>query len=283
MAFNTYSNISGFVNTVYEDALLVARDTNLATQLVTVYNDRTGMALRKNQEYGTVTINTIGETDDLVGQAFTPSALSTLTPYEYGAQFSLTDQRLESDPFGVRQDAAVELGAGMAESIDVNVFSNFSSLTGGTVGDLGSPMTWAYFYSALSRLRNAKVPLNRVICVMHPYHWNDLAQAVSVASSAANNTPEYVRQQVARSYYVQSMSGVDIFVSANVPLSGATAAYWAMFNPLALAYDERRAPRIEPERDASRRLWELNLSSVYAHGTWRPKWGILGYADATAP
>lgn len=283
--FNTYSNISSFVNTIYEDALLVARDTNLATNLVTVFNDRTGMAVRSLQEYGTATINAIAETDDLVSQVFTPSALATLTPAEYGAQFLLTDQRVESDPFGVRQDAAVELGAAMAESIDVNVFSNFTGLTGGTVGNAGSAITWSYFFAMLARLRAGKVPLNRVSFVCHPYQWSVLAKAASIASTggSVNNTPEYVREQVARSYYVQSISGVDIFVSANVPMSGGTAAYCAMFNPLALAYDERRAPRIEPERDASRRAWELNLSGVYAHGVWRPKWGIQGIFDATAP
>ena len=32
--------------------------------------------------------------------------------------------------------------------------------------------------------------------------------------------------------------------------------------------------RLEPERDASRRGWELNLSTVYAHGVWRPTYGV---------
>ena len=44
----------------------------------------------------------------------------------------------------------------------------------------------------------------------------------------------------------------------------------------ALALDMRRAPRLEPERDASRRGYELNLSAVYAHGVWRPKFGVCG-------
>ena len=48
--FNTYSDISSFVNTVFEDAMFVARDNNLMAQLVTVYNDRQGMAVRKNSE-----------------------------------------------------------------------------------------------------------------------------------------------------------------------------------------------------------------------------------------
>src|SRR5512146_3547689 len=97
MAFNTYSNISDFVNTVWEDSMLVLREQGPMLGLVTQFSDRTGMALRKNAKYGTATINQISESDDLTSQALTPSVESTLTPYEYGAQFFLTDQRLESD------------------------------------------------------------------------------------------------------------------------------------------------------------------------------------------
>lgn len=282
MAFNTYANISSFVNTIYEDALLVARDSSLAPAIVTTFMDQQGMAARKSSEYGTVTINSIGETDDLVGQAFTPSVLSTLTPAEYGAQFPLTDQRVESDPFNIRRDAALELGSGMAESVDTAVFGNFTSLTGGTVGAAGSTMTWAYFNAAVARLRNGKVPMAGLVAVMHPYHWDDLAAAASTASAASTNAPEWLRSELARNYFVAQHSGVTIFVSPYVGLS-STNAYFAVFHPMALALDIRRGFRIEPERDASRRVWELNATEIYAHGVWRPKWGVQGIADATAP
>lgn len=282
MSFNTYANISSYVNTIYEDAMLVARDSSLAPAIVTTFSDRTGMALRKSSEYGTVTINTLGEADDMVGQAFTPSVLATLTPAEYGAQFPITDLRIESDPFEVVRDAALELGGGMAEAIDTAVFSNFTSLTGGTVGASGSAMTWAYFNQAVSVCRVNKVPMAGLVAVMHPYHWDDLAAAASTASTTDTNAPEWLRAELARNYFIARHSGVSIFVSPYVGTS-STDAYFAVFHPLALALDIRRAFRIERERDASRRLWELNATEVYAHGVWRPKWGCQGIADATAP
>lgn len=282
MALNTYANISAYVNTIYEDALLVARDSSLAPSIVTFFGDRSGMAVRDLSGYGTVTVNSIGETDDLVGQAFTPSSLATLTPAEYGAQFPLTDQRLESDPFSIQSDAAMELGGGFAEAVDTNVFSNFTSLTGGTVGTSGSTMTWAYFNAAIARLRNGKVPMIGLVAVMHPYHWNDLASAASVASTSSTNAPEWLRAELARNYFAGRVNGVDIFISPYVGTSG-TDAYFAVFHPMALALDVRRAFRIERERDASRRVIELNATTVYAHGVWRPLWGVQGIADATAP
>lgn len=278
---NPSSDIAAFVQTIYEDAMLVVRENALAANLVTVYRDRSGTAARSNSEYGTATISVIGETDDLTGQAFTPSVLSTLSPGEAGGQFFITDLRVETDPFSVRNDAAMELGMAVADKVDRDILGNISSLTGGTVGASGTAITWGYFNAMLARLVARKAPRPYVF-VCHPYQWDVLARAVSQASAARTNAPEYLMEGVARNYFMQNVSGVDIFVTSNVPLS-STDAYCGMFSRPAIAFDERRAPRLEPERDASRRGWELNMTTVYAHGVWRPKYGIQGLFDATAP
>ena len=63
-----------------------------------------------------------------------------------------------------------------------------------------------------------------------------------------------------------------------------TDAVSAVFAPQAIAFDVRRAYRLEPERDASLRAWELNATMVYAYGLGeRPTWGVKITADATAP
>lgn len=277
---NTYSDISAFVNVVFEDAMFVARDNNLMAQLVTVYSDRQGMALRKNSEYGTATINSIGETDDLTSQAFTPSLLSTLTPAEVGAQFFLTDQRLESDPFAVRSDAANELGFAMAQKIETDLVGNFSSLTGGTIGAAGSAASWGYFYAMLTALRAQNAPAPYAF-VCRPEHWHYMGKAVAPGATVTNSPA--LQNSVVGRFYVGSVSGVDIYTSSNISRDGSDDAVAAMFNPQALALDVRRAPRLEPERDASRRGWELNLSAIYAHGVWRPKFGVKGTFDAATP
>lgn len=79
------------------------------------------------------------------------------------------------------------------------------------------------------------------------------------------------------------MSGVNIYTSMNIPGGGTNTAKGAMFSRPALAVDYRRGVRIEPERDASRRAWELNMSMVYAHGVWRPKFGVQMVFDAALP
>jgi len=120
------------------------------------------------------------------------------------------------------------------------------------------------------------------VAVLHPTHWHQLATTAAVAGTVTN-APNF-QDEVMRRWYVGTAAGVDIFVSNNVPAgSTSTDSYSAMFNPRALAYDLRRDYRLEPERDASARAWELNATMLYAHGVWRPLWGAYILCDAQAP
>lgn len=280
---NTYANISAFVNTIYEGATLILREDLLSPSIVRVYDDRMGLAVRVASEYGTATINTVGEADDLTSQVFSPTASGTLTPAEYGGQFLLTDSRMESDPFGVRADAAAELGAAMAENVDTKVFSNLSSLSGGTVGASGSAISWTYVFNGFSLLRGLKLK-PPYVCVMHPYNWTILARAASVAGSSTNAS-ERLKEQV-NSNYLASVIGNDyLIVQSSLVQTASTdvyAGFWSLRNP-PIALDVRRAPRLEPERDASRRAWELNMSGIFAHGAYKPTKGVHGIFALTTP
>lgn len=282
MAFTMVSDIQSptdYIQKVYEDALFVARDTNLMASLVTNYAGQ-GIAPRVSSEWSATNIVAVNDDDDLTSQAFTPTVLTTLTPSEVGAQYLITDQRLESDPFGVQQAAALELGAAIGTKIETDLVGGFASLTGGTVGVAGSAMTWGRFFAAAAQLRAQKAP-GQAYAVLHPYHWHDLASEAAIAGNM-NNTPEF-GDEVMRNRFVGMAAGVMIFESANIPVDGNDDAVSGVFVSQALALDVRRAPRIERERDASRRADELNLSTVYAHGVWRPKFGVKIIADASVP
>jgi hypothetical protein len=278
---NTEANISAFVNTIFENALLVARDQNVMGGLVTVFNDRSGLAVRQNSQYNGASVSTITESDDLTSQVFTPSSIATLTPAEVGAQYFLTDTRVESSPFAVQQDASMDLGQAVGTNIETALVGDFSSFTGGTIGTAGSIISWSYFYNMVSVLRNKKAPMPYSF-VCHPYQWNVLGKAASVAGSVMNMAQE-LGNDINRTFYVGSVSGVNIFVSANISVDTSDDAYAGMFSRAALALDIRRAPRIEAERDASRRGVELNMSAIYAHGVWRPTFGVQGIFDASTP
>lgn len=280
-SLNPSSDITAFINTVFEAAILVARDNNVMTGLVRGFNDRTGVAVRQNSQYGGATISTIAETDDLTGQAFTPSSIATLTPAEAGGQYFLTDTRRESDPMSVMSDASNDLGMATATKIETDLIGAFSSFTGGTVGAAGSAITWGHLMAMQARLVANKAP-GPYYAVMHPYQWHVLAKAASVAGSQTNAAPSLL-ERVNAQFLVRTVGMMNIFVSSNVAIDASDDAVIGVFSQDALALDVRRQPRLEPERDASRRGWELNMTTLYAKGVWRPTFGIKGTFDASLP
>lgn len=278
---NLTSDISSYIQTVYDDAMFVLRENNLAAQLVKVFTDLSSTATRTGKDYSEASIVTsIGEDDDLVAQKWNPSDGQSLTPGEIGAQFFLTDLRLASDPENLRNDAAMELGMAGATQIDQDVFGNFNALTGGTIGASGSANSWGYFYAMATKMRINKVPKPwYYVCTAAQYH--PLGTALAQGGGALQVTGS-LAESVVGDFYLGRQAGIEIFVSENLETS-SNDAYAAMFNPLAIALDVRRAPRLEPERDASRRGIELNFTSVYAHGIWKPTWGVQAIFSNTAP
>jgi hypothetical protein len=277
-----YADISALLPDIWEAALEYARHETIMMNLVTNFRDRSGLVPRKNSEYAALTAKPVGEDDDLTPDKYTRSLLSTLTPAEIGLQVFLTDSEIESDDASVRANAGRELGAALAEKVETDLLGNFSSLTGGTIGTAGSAMSWGYFFAARSVLRNtrARPPY---MCVMHDYQWHVLAKAASIASTTVrSDAPSWV-DAVMRRWYLGQVANVAIFSSNLISVDTSDDAYAAMFPRQALALDLRRPFRLEPERDASRRGWELNATMVYAHGTWEPAKGVQMILDATTP
>jgi hypothetical protein len=281
MATNTQANIAAYMQTIFDDAMFIARDVVLMPRLVTQFSDTTDESkTRTSSIYGSLTMATLGETDDLASQSFTPAALATLTPSESGGQVFITDKRISSDPFGAQNDASLELGAAMGAKINTDLLDDMANFTGGTVGAAGTVITWGHFFAARTQLKATKAPMP-YRCVLHEYQWHVLAKAVAPAATVTN-APQF-QDEITRQWYAGSVAGVDIFTTSDITIDGSGDAKGGMFSPSALALDGRRAPRIEPERDASRRGWELNETAVYAHGVWRAAFGILLHFDAAVP
>lgn len=279
---NPSTDIDGYIQTIFDDAVFIARESTFMIPLVKDYNDTTDERKpRQRSDYSSAAISTIGETDDLASQAFTPTAGNTITPAEAGGQFFLTDTRISSDPFGVANDAADELGMAMATKINSDLLGNIASLTGGTVGAAGTAITWGHFFATLAQLEVATKKRGPYVCVLHTYQWNVLAKSAAVASTVTN-APEF-QDEVMRRYYVGTVGPVDIFVTTDLTIDANDDASGGMWQRQAMAFDGRRALRLERQRDASRRGIELNMTAVYAHGVWRGDFGIVMTFDASTP
>ena len=281
----TFAQISARVNDIIEDSLAVARMANVLAPTVTNLTAG-GMNPRKLNEYNAVTFATSGEDDDTSAQQFTKDALSTMTPAAYRARVDLTDQRVESDFDGEVANASMELGSAAARAIDVNIAATFTSLTGGTIGLAGTYITWAHITKAYAVLMNQGVPAGSpVFCALHPYQWEVLLRANSVAGSTIAVSPQFQDRQVSAPNFfsIPQFVGITFVISNAISVDASDDAYGAIYVPQSMALDTRKAFNIRPERDESRELTELNASMWYAYGVWRPAFGVAILSDAIVP
>lgn len=281
MAITKKSDLNGLFNNIYERALFVAREMNVMLQLVTIYT-ATGYADRKIGQWAQLTAENVNEGVDYAnGQKFEKTLLATLTPGEVMAQSVLTDVMQETDPDDAVRSCAEELGNAMATKIDTDIVGDFASFSTDVGPGASQTATLAKFGVGASILRNNKV-MNPLYAVLHPYHWHDIW--VELGQPASNKAfLGDTANQALRDFFVGSFLNMTWVVNANIDTDSGDDAVSGVFNPGALAFDSRKAPTMEPERDASLRAWELNMVGGYAHGVRRPTFGVKYTADAAQP
>lgn len=281
MAISTVSSLASLFAAIYEDAIFVAREMNIMTNLVTNYATK-GWMTRYMGIYPELSAVSVAEGVDFAGATeFTKTSQMELTPGEIINQVILTDRRIDTDPDDARRDAAEEMGNAIATKIDtdlVGLFTGFSTEAG---AGAGSSFTLKEMGVAVSLLRNAKVP-NPIVAVLHPYHWHDVWVELGTPAGTQAALGEKMNEAL-RSFFVSNLLGMNIFINANIAVDASDDAISAIFNRGALAFDSRKAPTLEPERDASLRAWELNFTAGYAYGERRDAFGVKLTADATAP
>jgi len=279
---STFGDISSLVAGIYEGTLFTL--TNQARLLPTVrlYQDAVGYAPRTLGEYTPANVRTVAEGEDVTPTAFNKTSLATITPMLRADNYLITDARMSSDPDNVMRDASEQLGGAFADNIDTDIVALFASLTGGTVGTAGNPLTWAMISNA-SAILSARKAMGRVFCVLHPYQWADLvASATSTGHAIANAVNVY--NELDGVYFMSGVVANTTFVvTPAITVDVNDDATGAMYVGSAIGVDMRQGFVLRADRDESRFSTELNASMVYGVGAIRPLLGIKIISDATLP
>lgn len=273
-----YTGISDLLPLIWEGALNYMRFNFVMPRLVTLFNDRTSMVPRKVSLYEeTAVTDNLAEDADLAPTEFDRDLLTTLTPKEIGAQHIISDRRIASDDMNVMVDAASNLGYVLGKKVEQDLLTSIDDFTT-TLGNGAAALTKEDIFNGRAVLEAAGVR-GPYIAVLHPYHYLDIFDAFTDLSAPA---PLDIRNQAQANYYITKMADITVVVSGLISNAG-NAAKSGLFTRDALAFDVRRGLRIEPERDASHRWWELNATMIYAADSWRADHGVTLHYDATAP
>jgi hypothetical protein len=277
----TLSSDNALLQFIEEDALHVLREGTLMTNLVTPFNG-TGYATRKVGVWAQATAQTKAEGVDFANPTKASKTVKAQwTPAVAMAQYLLTDEAVQTDSENdIRSASSRELGFSIAEKIDTDLLGAFSSFTH-SLGSAGSAASIALAGAAMAILRNAKAR-GQIFAVWHPFHWHDLW--IELGQPGANQS--FLGDTANRAmmdYFVMSWNGMMHFSTANISVDSSDDAISGIFTQDALAFDQREAFYVEPDRDASKKATELNGAVGYGYGTLRSESGLALTADATAP
>ena len=281
MAITTVSDLNSLFNTIYEAALFHAREVNMMTPLVRNYN-ATGWMSRQVGIRPLLTAQVVADGVDYANAVeFGKSLKATLTPKEIMTQVILTDREIQTDPDSAAGDAAREMGAAIATKIDKDLLALFDSFTTDKGPGAGVSASISSMAAAISVLRNNLAP-SPIYIVLHPYQWHSIWVALGQPASTQAFLGD-IANQALRDFFVGTWLQATWFVNANITVDGSDDAVGGVFNTNALAFDSRKAPMLERQRDASFRAWELNMSAGYAVGVLRDEFGVGYTSDASEP
>ena len=281
MAISTTAQLNSLYNSIYEDALFVARETTLMVGLVRTFSG-TGYATRTIPVFSQSTAVSVAEGVDYANpQTFSKTSKATLTPGEVMAQYLLTDRMIATDDEdNVRSAAAMELGMSIAEKVDEDLLGKFSSFDT-QIGSAGAALTISKLAAANAILNAGKARGVRH-CVLHPYGWHDIWTELGQPAATYDFLGE-VANQALRDHFVGNWMGMNFYQTSNISIDANDDANGGMFVDWALGFDVREPFSVRPERDESLRATELNAHMGYATAVIRSEWGVYLTHDATQP
>jgi hypothetical protein len=225
--------------------------------------------------YDKVSSTAIAEnTDFTTNSVVDTSATVDVTVSEHAIKFTITDLGNEASRDNIAQASGEGgiVGRMAAEATqrrqdqDISaLFAAFNSSTGSNSGAITSTL----LITAIGQLDIDSIPRNPRVTVLHPFQWRTL---IPVFDEANVYGPQ--GQQIVTSGMVSSnLYGASLFVTANVAtatVSSSTVWAGAVFHPSAVALATKGAmPKMEAERDASLRGFEVVATGVWGEAEYR--------------
>ena len=275
MAATTSSTLDDLFVNIIAQARFTAEEQSLLRNLVTVYNISAdpGMTVQV-PKYPSIAAAALTEGTDMSSTTVSTSSVS-ITAGEVGAQVFLTDiaARGAGNP---ADELGTVLGNAIATKMDKDIIALFDGFST-SLGAAAQEITAADIFKAAATLRANKAPGNYV-AVLHPYQAYQLK--ANLTNTFANPNAGVVQNEVMQRSYIGSLAGVDIYESANITVDANDDAKGAVFAPEAMAVAMVQDFKLEPERDASNRGFELNATAVYGVGELDDAYGVEMFFDS---
>ena len=272
----TTTSLNDLFANIVKEAIYTAQEKSLVRNLVTTYDmSNDPSTTLQVPVYSEPSAAALTEGTDMSATEVT-SSVKTITVAEAGVQAVLTDLMAKSTSRDVAGDLGRVIGEAVAKKMDTDLIALFDGFST-SLGSAGTEITAAYVAQGAATLRANKFTGTPTM-VIHPYQAYQLK--ANLTNTFVNPNAGVVQNETMQNGYVGQITGGNVFESANITIDGSDDAKGAIFVPEALGLAIKWDIKIEPERNASLRAWELNATACYGVSELQDGAGVEMLFDA---
>lgn len=265
MTITNTTTLNDLLPSIVAEALFVASEKSIMRGLVRNYTLNPGQGK-------TVTVPIYPkQTAAALTEATAPSftAISTdgavLTVSEVGLAAQISDLAIMASATNVVADIGRLFGEAIARKMDTDILSNVANLNAG-VGGASTTATPALLFQAIAKLRAQGYDTSSdCAIVLHPNVAYDIASTLTSTFAAPASQ---VGNDALRNGFMGTLGGVPVYQSSLVNVAAATAGDYncVLFHRDAFGLAMMQDIRIESQREATKRGFDIVGSAIYGHG-----------------
>ena len=265
-------------------AQFAAYEQSVARQMATVFDAplNSGKVLQVPVWSSIAAQNISDESAATAKDTGTTSATITLT--EHVVYHQITDMLRDSATSNVIAQLGDQSGRAIAESMDTQFFSKFSSLSGATTAIALASFGKDDIMDRVAALRANKIT-GPFYAVIHPTAANAIKKSLTATDSYTASGA--VADSILSDYFVANLAGCRIIESSLVPYSdpatgGTGVATCAVFSPSAIGHAMRGAVNLEADRNAPSRATDVVMTGVAGASVLQATHGVIMNVDLVA-
>lgn len=277
---NTSSINSELIATLVGQAQFAAYEQSVARQITTIFDLPAGAGKSVQVPvWSSISAELISDESAATAKD-TNTTSATITLAEHVVYHRVTNMLRDSASQDVFSQLGDQSGRAIAESLDTQAFSVFSSFSGANTAVAVASVTVNDIMDRVAALRANKVT-GPFYAVLHPLAANGIKKAMTATNSfqAASSVGDSILSQ----YFIGQIAGCTILESALVPYaSGTGVATCAVFAPSALGHAMRGTIDVAEQYMAKERATDLVLTANAGAQVLQASHGVVFNVDLVA-
>ena len=274
MAGSTTVSLNDLLPEIVQEAMFVASERSIMRGLVKNYSLAPGQGKNVNVPiYPTQTASAVTEGNEVFNSTVTTTS-AQLTVSPVAIRTLLTDLARTSAASNVVADLGRLFGEAVARKMDTDLTALFNSFDAPTAGT--TVITAAQIFTAVAKLQASAVPMEGMVCVIHPEVAYDLKAALTTAGNTVFTAGAFgeLGNEAMRSGFVGNLAGIPVYQTSNMANSGSAGNYiGAIFQRDALGLGMIGDIAIETQRRASFLGDDIVCSAYYGTGILQSNYG----------